>query len=54
MHAFQYISQTIDGIYKEITGSQQSSATLIVEDEREPYKAGIINCILLILEEKRW
>lgn len=45
MNAFNHISQGIDGIYKELTKSNESplggSAYLTLEDEEEPYLAGI-------------
>lgn len=45
MNAFSHISQRIDGIYKELTKSSESplggSAYLTLEDEEEPYLAGI-------------
>lgn len=42
MHAFKHISSKIDEIYKAITGSSQSSASLILENENEPFNGGII------------
>ena len=41
MRAFEEIEKNIDTVYKELTESKQSSASLMLENNNEPYKEGI-------------